>query len=275
MVKTKISNKNFQQRKRLRLKRPKKKIARKNRTKDESAINQIFREEYLSEIKSLQAVNRCFILVGFMNLVGQINQQTTLPENFIFSAIALFDKYLGKNNKYLSKNDMIRCFFACLDLLDKEQNIGVFTSPFFKKYFNYKIEYKILDILNLKIYPKKMYDYFSKFYYNVYMKYQENNHILDFLNVFKKAFLEISFFFLFYNETIDKKPYENFIYCLLYSFEKAKELMPTEAECIENYISQFKDEFINYSEMEFNNIKKLIKESFILFNNLLLYNKKE
>ena len=84
--------------------------------------------------------DRHFIFIGIMDLFEKVNAEVELPENFIFSTIAFFDKYLEKTEKFLSKKEMVSALYACLDILDKEQNINIFTHEIFKPYFTFETE---------------------------------------------------------------------------------------------------------------------------------------
>ena len=90
-----------------------------------------------------------------MKLVEQINDQIKLPDNFIFSTIALLDSYLSKSIEYVYPKEMELDLYACFDILDKEQNINIFTDSYFKKYIIPEFEFDILEIVNLEVYPYK------------------------------------------------------------------------------------------------------------------------
>ena len=107
-----------------------------------------------------QPKDRHFIFIGIVDLFEKVNAEAELPENFIFSTIALFDKYLEKTEKFLSKKEMVSSLYACLDILDKEQNINIFTNEMFKPYFTFETEYEILETVDLEVYPEKLYDHF-------------------------------------------------------------------------------------------------------------------
>ena len=62
---------------------------------------------------------------------------------------------------------MVKILYGCADIIDKEQNLGIFTSPFFQKYHNNGIEFEILEIVDLELYPAKLYDFFEVFYFKV------------------------------------------------------------------------------------------------------------
>ena len=119
--------------------------------KEENNLDQLKDIGY-NEIR-FEPKNRSFVLVGLLELVEKINQQFRLPDNFIFSTIALFDEYLNKTERYLSRKEMVKVLYACLNLLDKEQNINIFNE--FKKFYDCELEYEILEVIDLELYPKK------------------------------------------------------------------------------------------------------------------------
>lgn len=211
--------------------------------------------------------NRFFALVGLYQLLEQINQQYPIPENFIFSTIALFDKYLMKSQKFLSRKEINKALFACLDILDKEQNINIFSDPHFKNYIDYEVEYDILETIDLEIYPEKLYDHFRKFYSKLAQSQSKDKNFMNFVNIFKKIFLKIGFLFLFHIEAFNKKPATNFIYCLLLTCEKIRELIPNEACFLDNLINEVKITY-KYSENKYFYFKNLLKESYYIFNSL-------
>lgn len=213
--------------------------------------------------------NRSFILVGLFDLFEQVEEQISLPKKFIFSVIALFDNFLKKSKKYLSRIEMVRDIYACLDILDKEQNLKIFTAPFFKKFYNYKLECKILETVNLEIYPEKISDYFDKFCYKLAQSQNQNKLILLYLNEFRKYFYNYSFFLLFHNESNKKKTIINYISCFIFTLEMTKDIliMPIELNVFENYINDIINKY-EYKMYDYLVFKILIDESIKEFNNI-------
>ena len=166
--------------------------------------------------------DRHFIFIGILDLFEKVNAETELPENLIFSAIAFFDKYLEKTEKVLSKKEMVSALYACLDILDKEQNINIFTHEMFKPFFTFETECEILETVDLEVYPEKLYDHFQKMYYFLTQIHQIDSNFMKFVKEFKKIFLNFAFFLLFHNESKKKTPISNFISCCILSYEKCK-----------------------------------------------------
>ncbi len=211
--------------------------------------------------------NRYFVLVGLWQLIEQINQQRSLPESFIFSAIALLDKYLMKSEKFLSRKEINKALFTILGILDKEQNINIFSDSHFKDYIDYELEYDILETIDLEVYPEKIYDDFGKLNLKLEQNQRKDKKFMNFVNIFKKVFLKICFLILFHIETFNKRSSTIFIYCLLLAYEKIRELIPTEACFLDNLINDEKIIY-KYEENKYLYFKNLLKESYSIFNRL-------
>lgn len=211
---------------------------------------------------------RYIVLFRLLKLVEQINEQIKLPDNFIFSTIALLDSYLSKSTEYVYPKEMELALYACLDILDKEQNINVFTDSYFKKYIDPELEFDILEVVDLEVYPQKLYDYFDKFYYELIQSYGHNEKILNYLSVFKKNFLNYGFFTVFNFNSLDKKPFTNYLFCILLTYEKTKDIIPEEAFFLKEKFKEMMHINKNLAS-EFSHFKDLINESINVFNNLL------
>ena len=118
------------------------------KTIDEAAINKLLdlEKEEFSESNSntkengsnYSEENRALVLIGLKDIISQLceqNENLKFPDNFIFSAIALFDYYLDRAEKKFKRADMVKALYACLDIIDKKLNVGVFSSSFFKKLY--------------------------------------------------------------------------------------------------------------------------------------------
>lgn len=218
----------------------------------------------ISEEKKYCPEDRSFVLLGLLQLTEKLKSQISLPDKYLFSIIALCDNYLNKVNKKLDLNEMRMTLYSCLDIIDKEINLNAFSDSNLKKYIDINLEYDILEIVDLEIYPEKIYDHFSKFYYELEQSQKENKNFLNFLYIFKKKFFEISFLLLINNNSINKKPIINFISCLLLTFEKLRKDMPIEAAFLDNYVKKL-SLIHNYYCSDFIYSKNLIYESINLF----------
>ena len=221
----------------------------------------------ISKEKKYTPEDRSIVLLGLLKITEQIKSQFPLPDKLLFSAIALFDNYINKADKNMSRNDLNVALYTCLSIIDKELNLNIFTQSNFKNDISVDLEYDILEIVDLEIYPEKAYDHFSKFYYELEQSQKENINILKFLSIFKKKYLEICFLLLINIKSINKKPITIFISCLLLTMEKIRKDMPFEAAFLENCIKKI-SEIKNYTAAEFIDSRNLINESIYLFKNV-------
>ena len=211
--------------------------------------------------------DRHFIFFGILDLFEKMNAETELPENLIFSAIAFFDKYLEKTKKFLNKKEMISALYACLDILDKEQNINIFTHEMFKPFFTFETECEILETVDLEVYPEKLYDHFQKMYYFLSQIHQIEPTFMKFVKEFKKIFLNFAFFLLFHNESKKKTPISNFISCCILSYEKCKNTLSQESTILKDYFEEIKKSN-EYSDNDSEICRQLIDESICNFNKI-------
>ena len=58
-------------------------------------------DSLFSDGKNYSPKIRYIVLFRLLKLVEQINKQIKLPDNFIFSTIALLDSYLSKSSEYV------------------------------------------------------------------------------------------------------------------------------------------------------------------------------
>ena len=211
--------------------------------------------------------DRHFIFIGILDLFEKVNAEVELPENFIFSTIAFFDKYLEKTEKFLIKKEMVSALYACLDILDKEQNINIFTHEMFKPFFTFETECEILETVDLEVYPEKLYDHFQKMYYFLTQIHQIDSNFVKFVKEFKKIFLNFAFFLLFHNESKKKTPISNFISCCILSYEKCKNTLSQESTILKDYFEEIKKSN-EYSDNDSEICRQLIDESICNFNKI-------
>ena len=214
--------------------------------------------------------DRYYILIGLKDVITEICQQNKnlkFRDNFIFSVIALFDYYITKCEKQLKKQDMVKIIYACLGIIDKEQNIGVFTSPFFTKYYTNDIEFEILETVNLNLYPVKLYDFFDIFYFKVIEIKKNDKKFINYFLKFKEIFLDLSFYLLFHEYSKTKKPSINFISCILLTYEKTKIFLPKKENTLLKFINELKTKF-KYSDDEYLIVNKIIEESLYKYNKM-------
>ena len=85
--------------------------------------------KYKQEHRALAIIGIKDILSKFLELY---KDALKISENFIFSVISLYDRYIQNIEKDLSKNEMVKSIISCLIFIDKYQNVGVFLTSFFK-----------------------------------------------------------------------------------------------------------------------------------------------
>ena len=245
---------------------------------NETAINDLLnleKDEFLegNSNKTEQSANyteknRALVLIGLKDIISQLCQQNEnlkFPDNFIFSAIALFDYYLSLEEKELKRSDMVKALYACLDLIDKMSNVGVFSSSFFKKFYDTDIEIEIMETVDLNFNPVKIYDFFDIFYFKI-IQNNKNHIFLEYMKIFKNVFLDISFYIIFHEHSKKEKPSTNFVSCLILTYENTKTLIPRNENFKEFY--EFLKQF-EYSETDFSNSKVMLEESIDVYSKLL------
>ena len=239
----------------------------KNKKTEKKQWNNILKSNINFEEKKYSPEDRNIALIDLLQITEQIKYQFPLPDKFLFSVIALFDNYINKVDKNLSRNEICVTLYTCLSIIDKELNLNIFNQSNFKGYINIDLEYDILEIVDLEVYPEKIYDHFVKFYYELEHSQKENTNFIEFLYIFKKKFLEINFLLLVNNKSINKKPITNFISCLLLTLEKIGKDMPIEASFLENCIKKI-SEINNYTGIDYLDSRNTINESIYLFKEL-------
>ena len=215
--------------------------------------------------------DRFIVLLGLKDIITKIceqNKEVIIPDKFTFSVISLFDSYLDKFERQLNKKDMAKVLYACLSLIDKEQNIGIFTSPCFQKYINPDIEMDILEIVDLNIYPVKMYDFFNAFLFRIKQIKKDDILFLDYIKKFERIFCDFGSFLLFHKYSKNKKPSINFLSCFILTYEITKNILPQENDFTEKFINFIKSE-LKISEDENLNCEPLVKESILIYKNIL------
>ena len=215
--------------------------------------------------------DRLIVLIGLKDIITKIceqNENVVIPDKFTFSVISLFDNFLDKFERQLNKKDMVKVLYACLSLIDKEQNIGVFISPCFQKYINPDIEMDILEIVDLNIYPIKMYDFFNVFLFRIKQIKKDEALFMDYIQKFERIFCDFGFFLLFHKYSKIKKPSINFISCFILTYDITKNMLPQENDFMEKFIKFIKNE-LKISEDENTNCEPLVKESILIYKNIL------
>ena len=248
------------------------------KTIDDIALNRLLeleKEEFI-EINSntkenepnYSEENRALVLIGLKDIISQLceqNEDLKFPDGFIFAVIALFDYYLDRAEKKFRRSDMVKTLYACLDLIDKKLNFGVFSSSFFKKLYDTDLQIDIIETVDLNFNPVKIYDFFDIFYFKITQK-KTNCKFLEYMEKFKKVFLDISFYILFHEHSKKEKPSTNFVSCLLLTYENTKIFLPENETFQEIY--EFLRQF-EYYETDFSNSKIMLEESIDVYSKLM------
>ena len=172
------------------------------------------------------------------------------PENFKHSVIALYDYFLSKSNKEMKVLYMGRTMYACMDIIDKEEGIGVFLNEKFQKMFTTDDEIDVLEVTDFKLYPVKPFDYFAHFCVNAYISKRGDMNFFIYLKKLKEKFDEIAFYLLSNGETKRNKPSVN--YCSIFSlaYDETKKHLPLGDNYINDYMNNFKAR-IKYSSEDY------------------------
>ena len=195
-------------------------------------------------------LQRCWIFNAW--IIGQDGCKLwdIFPENFEPSVMALFDYFLSKSHKEMKASYMGRILYACLDIIDKEEGLGVFLNEDFQKNFTTDDEIDVLEATDFTIYPIKPFDYFSHFCFNAQVIKRGNSNFLNYLKKLKEKFHEISFNFLFNEETKINLPSTNYCSILLMAYDATKNNLPTGDNFIIDYVNNFKNK-IQYSNNDY------------------------
>ena len=224
--------------------------------------------EIQKEMKYKQE-NRALVLIGLEDIINQLcenNKNLVFPADFIFSVIALFDYYLIKSEKQFNRLDMVKTIYACLDLIDTKQKLGVFNSSFFQKYINYDIEIDIIEAVDINLIPVKIFDFFAIFYLKITQVRKYDKKFLAYMNKFKKVFFQTEFYFIFHEHSKTVKPSINFVSCLLLTYEQTENMIPKGSTF--NELFQFINQF-SYSKEKYLNSINMIKESIGVYKEMI------
>ena len=233
-------------------------------------------DSFPNEVKNYSQEHRVKAIISLNDLINQVVIQLTkkmkeqsqgnpdsdknFPDNFEFSVLALFERYLYKVGKDLSKNELMKAFICCLIYIDKEQNLCVFNSSFFNQKFPFELDLSFLSIVDLVIYPVKIYDYFEIFYLRISQQKKGDKNYQKYIEKFKGIFIELNFYFVFNENSKMKKPSSNFISCLYLTYNFLKNNNSLENETVLCYINHYK-EIMKYNIQDYYFSKDLLLDS--------------
>ena len=242
-------------------------------SQEDNTITRLLKKEALefSEVKpdetpKYKQEHRAVALIGLKDIIFQVFElskgKLSLPDNFVFSVIALYELYIRGSKKDLSKSENIKSLFSCLIFIDQFQNIQVFTTSFFKRTTNpnFEMDLNILNVVDLNLFPVKIYDYFEIFFLRISQEKKDDKKYQKYINLFNDVFAEFNFYFSFHENSKIKKPSINFISCLIMTYTFISNKYKLKYEIIEDYINYYK-RIMKYDDQEYLFAKEIIKES--------------
>ena len=218
--------------------------------------------------------HRALAIIGLKDIIYQVidltQKKLKLEDSFIFSVIALYERYIQNTPKELTKNEMIKSLFSCLIYIDKFQNLGVFTTSFFQKSNpSFVLNLDILNVVDLNLFPVKTYDYFDIFFLRVSQLNRDDKIYQDYIALFKSVFTEINFYMSFHENSRYKKPSINFISCLFITYVFVKNNFSKENDTIKAYINHYKNVLEYDDEQDYLFAREVIKESKYVYDDLI------
>ena len=234
-----------------------------------------FSEMKPDKIPKYKQEHRALAIIGLKDIIYQVHDlsqgKLNLSEKFIFSVIALYEFYLVKLEKELSKTEIIKALFSCLVLVDQVENIQVFTTSFFKKTTNpnFELDLDIINVVDLNLFPVKVYDYFEIFFLRISQDKKTDKKYHKYINLFKDVFNEFDFYFSFHENSKIKKPSTNFISCLIMTNIFIKSNFSLNYEIVEDYINHYKN-IMKYDDQQYLFAKEIIKESKQVYDDLVI-----
>ena len=242
-------------------------------SQEDNTITRLLKKESseFSELKpdetpKYKQEHRAVALIGLKDIIFQVFElskgKLSLPDNFVFSVIALYELYIRSSKKDLSKSENIKSLFSCLIFIDQFQNIQVFTTSFFKRTTNpnFEMDLNILNVVDLNLFPVKIYDYFEIFFLRISQEKKDDKKYQKYINLFNDVFAEFNFYFSFHENSKIKKPSINFISCLIMTYTFISNKYKLKYEIIEDYINYYK-RIMKYDAQEYLFAKEIIKES--------------
>lgn len=229
--------------------------------------NTEFYEQTNANTDKYKKQDRELAIIGLKDMVCQIISanptiKDIIPITFIPSVIALLDYYLKKTKKQLNRTNLIKALYSAIIFIDKERGLGIFNKSFLN---NFELGTEFLKIIDINLYPIKVYDYFEIFFLRISQVNKYDLKHKEYLRKFKKVFIEFDFYLSFNNKYKLFKPYQNFISCLLLTRSFLKNNRFLKDEIVDNYIEYFKSK-IEYDEYLFNSCFNFIKESKYTFD---------
>ena len=216
-------------------------------------------------IAPLMKEKRHFVIYGMFDIISKINTLCNykFPQNFLHSVIALYDYFLFKSQKEMNLSYMGRTIYACADIIDKEEGLGVFLNEQFQKNFKTDDEIDVLEEIDFNLYPVKPFDYFSHFCFNAHILKRNDSNFLNYLEKLKEKFDEIAFYLLINEETRINKPSTNYLSIFLIAYDETKKDLPLGDNFINDYLNNFRNK-IKYHEENYSMALEQLEKSYSL-----------
>lgn len=212
--------------------------------------------------------DRELAIIGLKDMIYQIiqanpNRANIFPDSLIPSVISLFDYYLRKAEKQLSKSEVIKALFSAVLYIDTETNLKIFNQQILN---NFKLSPDFLKVVDLNLYPVKVYDYFEIFFLRISQTKKDDLKHREYIKEFRKAFLEFDFYLNFHNNSRIYRPYYNFISCLLMTRNFLKNHKSLQDEIVNDFIDYYKNK-VDLDESFYLSCCTLVKESKYIYDN--------
>ena len=215
-------------------------------------------EKKLNKKKKLnfREEDRIKVLIQMYRFITCIQQQEkNIPDNYYFSAVALLDLYLDNTDDFLSIKDIEKIMVVIMIILAKIDRI-VFFNTNFKDYLTEsqisELEVKIINAIDLELYPIKNFDYFECLYLHINTIEKKNPyHFKILIRELKEIYKESAFLLtLFYNSNKINCS-TNFVSCMIYSYDKF-----IENGDVDVYFRSFMNQLLNNIKRQFNYSEK-------------------
>lgn len=230
--------------------------------------------EFSNENPNYDPLDRVSILFELKKLFynGEIKNKRK-PKNFLFSIIALGDKYLKqkKTDRKLSKEELKLIYLASTSNVAKDFGVHPLNkSEYLEKFVNkeslYKLEIEMIKTVDLLLYPVKPYDYFERIFVYLYQTFISSSDnetqilIKWFLEKLQEEFEEIYFLLLLEEESKNLRPSINFLSCLFFAYERIRVYLNIQEEILtlfEQFMMEIQKQ-LNYPQEIYEKTKKKI-----------------
>lgn len=201
-----------------------------------------------------------------------------IPQNYLFSVIALADKFLENTEReVISLSEMKLIYICAMKIIAKDFHVDAFLSDdFFQSPEDedtlIDLEIEMLCTVDALIYPLKGYDYFQRLFAFSFQSLTEGKtgpeyeFLKNILLKFYQIFYEFCFLFTIRNSFIEEqlRPSIVFSTCFKLTFEKLKEILGSENSIFFAFeqIYELTEKKINYPIEKYTKYKQEVEEVF-------------